>query len=120
MTNGQIAGVELTATAQDDAGGALVYGGPNTDGLENVDVNGNAGVEVSNDGFIVQAAALSAVKAYTVESDPLSSGLVIPGARLEYTITVSNAPLSALAENVVISDAIAPTPARQLSRVRLP
>ena len=36
----------------------------------------------------------------------LGSGLPIPGARIEYTIIVSNDPAGATADNVVISDAI--------------
>jgi len=110
LLNGQVAGVELTATAF-EAGGAglgavLNYGGGNTDALENVDANGNGGVQIAVDGFIVEAAALSATKSSIVVSDPLGSGLVIPGAVLQYEIVVSNAAGSQAASNVVISDTI--------------
>ncbi|MDJ0749208.1 MAG: hypothetical protein QNJ11_06970 [Woeseiaceae bacterium] len=106
LVNGAIAGLEVTATALADDGTALAYGVANTDGLENVDVNGNDGIVVSNDGFEVNAASLSAAKSYTVEDDPLSSGLAIPGARLRYEIEVTNAAGSATATNIVITDAI--------------
>ena len=106
LADGAVAGLEVTATALADDGTGLVYGGGNTDGLENVDVNDNGGIVVSNDGFEVNAASLNAAKSYTVESDPLSSGLAIPGARLRYEIEVTNATDAALAQNVVITDTI--------------
>ena len=112
LTNGQIAGVDLTATAREAGaaglGAVLTYNVANTDGLENVDANGAGGVRVSTDGFLVEAAALSAVKSYTVESDPLTSGLAIPGAILQYEIVVSNAAGSSDAVNVIVSDTIDP------------
>ncbi len=108
MTDGQIAGAELTATAQDTAGAALVYGAPNTDGLENVDVNGNAGVEVSVDGFIVDAAALGVAKIVSIISGDLGTGLMLPGVVLQYEIAVTNAAGAADATDVIVSDAIDP------------
>lgn len=113
MTNGQIAGVELTATAEDTAGGALAYGVANDDTLQNVDVNDPDGslnidgVRVSNDGFIVEAADLTVVKTVTLIDGDLGSGLMIPGVRLQYDIVVTNAASSATADAVVISDSIA-------------
>lgn len=110
MLNGQIAGVQLTATAFEPGGAglgaALAYSAVNTDGLENVDPNGADGVRLSVDGFIVEAAALTAAKSYTVVSDPLGGNLAIPGAILQYEIVVSNAAGASDAVNVVVSDTI--------------
>ena len=106
LTDGQVAGLVVTATALDTAGGALVYGLGNDDALQNFDANGAGGVVFANDGFIVEAATLTVAKDYTVEADPLSSGLAIPGARLQYEIIITNAAGSALAEDVVLTDTI--------------
>ncbi|MDJ0709964.1 MAG: hypothetical protein QNJ14_06230 [Woeseiaceae bacterium] len=106
LVDGAVAGLEVTATALATDGSALAYGVANTDGLENVDVNGNGGVVVSNDGFIVETADLTVVKAYTVLSDPLGSGLAIPGAVIEYTVTITNASTTTDATDVSIADAL--------------
>lgn len=111
LTNGQIAGAELTATAFEAGavgiGAALAYGVANDDAsIQNVDVNGNDGVEVSVDGFLVEAANLSVAKSYTIVDGDLGSGLPIPGARLQYEIVVSNAPGASDATAIVISDLV--------------
>ena len=51
-------------------------------------------------------ADLSVVKAYTVLSDPLGSGLAIPGAVIEYTVTITNASTTTDATDVSITDAL--------------
>ncbi len=113
LLNGQIAGAELTATAVDGAGDAgtpgspFSYGDPNTAaGVETVDFNGNNGVEVAIDGFIVQTADISVAKSFTVIDDFLGGTLAIPGAEIEYTVTVSNAAGAQQATSVVISDTL--------------
>ena len=106
LVDGSVAGLQVTATALADDGTALAYGVANTDGLENVDTDGTDGVRVSNDGFIVNAAALTVAKSYSVVTDPLSSGLAIPGAVLQYEIVVSNAADAADATNIVITDVV--------------
>lgn len=111
QTDGQIAGAELTATAFEAGapgiGAALAYGVANDDAtVQNVDVNGNDGVEVAIDGFIVETADLSVVKAYTIIDGDLGSALPIPGARLQYEIVVSNAAGGSDATDIVISDLI--------------
>lgn len=111
LLNGQIAGAELTATAYEAGapglGTALDWVTAPTDGVvDNVDVNGNNGVEVSVDGFLVNAADLSVVKGYTIVDGDLGSGLPIPGARLQYEIVVSNAAGASTATNIVVSDLI--------------
>jgi len=108
MTDGQIAGVELTSTALDSAGAALAYGVANDDGLQNVDVNGNDGVASDNDGFIVQSASLTVVKSVSIIDGDLGTGLLLPGVRLQYDIVVTNAAGGADADNVSITDTIDP------------
>jgi len=112
FTDGLIAGVELTATAF-EAGGAglgaaLSYGDPNVDGtVENVDANGANGVQVSVDGFQVFTADLTVTKAYSVIGGDLGSGLPIPGATIEYTVTIENTSTSGTsADNVVVTDTL--------------
>jgi len=113
LLNGQVAGLDLSATAAEP-------GVPGTEGAAlvnttNVDANidnvfadaGNDGVELATDGFIVQAAALTVAKSFAIIDGDLGSGLPIPGARIEYTIVVSNDAAGATAENVVVSDTIA-------------
>lgn len=111
LTNGQIAGAELTATAfaagAAGIGAPLVFGVANDDTtIENVDVNGNDGVEVAVDGFLVEAADLSAAKIYTIIDGDLGSNSPIPGARLQYEIVVSNAAGASDATNIVVSDLV--------------
>lgn len=111
LTAGQIAGAELTATAFEAGaagiGAALDWVTAPTDAVvDNVDVNGNNGVEVAVDGFLVNAADLSVVKDYTIIDGDLGSGLPIPGARLQYEIVVSNAAGASDATDIVISDLI--------------
>ena len=111
LTNGQIVGAELTATAYEAGGGGLGAAldwtsAPTDTVVDNVDVNGNDGVEVSVDGFIVNAANLTVVKDYSVIDGDLGTGLPLPGARLEYEIIISNAAGASDATNVVVSDLI--------------
>lgn len=119
MLNGQVAGVQLDATAREPATsgtGVLAVGGPNGDlTVENVFADAdNDGVEVNTDGFNVVSAALVVTKSYVVIDDGLlpapNSGLPIPGATVEYTILIEN--LDALpvvaedADLVVMTDVI--------------
>lgn len=114
MLNGEIAGAELTATAVDPAGtsaspGApLPYGVANGDmTIENVAANlSGGGVEVTTDGFIVEAANLSVSKTYTVVGDDLGSGLPIPGAIVRYEIVISNGVGAEDAEGIVVTDVL--------------
>jgi len=114
MTNGQIAGVDLTVVgAEGGAPGAegtpLVDGaGANTDlGVENVFADaGNDNTESAQDGFIVASADLAVVKAYTVVAGDLGSGLPIPGATIQYVITIVNSSLTTAADPVQIGDVL--------------
>lgn len=113
LANGEIAGAELTATAVDGSGnagaqgGAFSYGVANTaGGVETVDFNGNNGVQVAIDGFVVQTADISVAKSFTVIDDFLGGNLAIPGAEIEYTVTVANAAGAQTATSVVVSDTL--------------
>ncbi len=97
LLNGDIAGIQISATAAEPGaasteGAALVDGVANTDlGIENVFADaGNDGVESQTDGFNVVTASIAVTKSYAVIANDLGSGLPIPGATVEYTITVVN------------------------------
>jgi uncharacterized repeat protein (TIGR01451 family) len=72
-----------------------------------VDTDRNA-TETALDQFAVQSAALSVTKAQTVLSDGFSATnpRAIPGALVEYTITVANSSTTTAADAVAISDPI--------------
>ena len=96
LINGNIAGIQIDATAA-EPGTATVEGAAlvevaNTDaGIENVFADaGTDGVESQTDGFNVITASLAVTKAYAVIAGDLGSGLPIPGATVEYTISVVN------------------------------
>ena len=69
------------------------------------DAGGNA-TESDVDGFLFQAAQLSITKAQAVIFDPFGSGLAVPGARIEYTITIDNSGGAAAATSISIADSI--------------
>ncbi len=113
MVNAEVAGVELTATAAEPGtsgteGGALAYGVANNDAtIENVAANNaGGGVEVASDGFVVVSAGLSVAKAYAVIDDGFGGTLPIPGAEVEYTITIVNSSTTTPADSVVITDTL--------------
>ncbi|MFN3451665.1 MAG: hypothetical protein ACK4ZE_05860 [Sphingorhabdus sp.] len=122
-TNGQIAGVQLTATARETTGGAITAVDDSTaNGANTVEtifadtvktgVGGASaardGIDVATDDFTVSAAALSVFKSSRVVSDGVSASAFksIPGAVVEYCISVANAPLAATATNITISDLV--------------
>lgn len=124
--DGDIAGVSLQATARDGGVGstqgavstALDNTQANTLGVDNVfgDVAGTANNDVAGDGkhsdsdaYLVAAATITVTKSSTVISDPVnntSNPKAIPGAVIEYCISVINASISTAASNVVVSDGI--------------
>ncbi len=112
LANLDIAGIQLSATAA--LGGAPLTetaGADRTDEIDNVFVNGataGSAVETDNDGFSVTAAELAATKASVTVEDPISGTTdpkPIPGAFVEYSITVANTGTET-ATNVVIDDTI--------------
>ena len=112
LLDGQIDGIEIAATAAEPATvglGADLTEDPDTaGGIENVFADladGNGGVEVQSDGFIVVTAALTVTKSYAVIAGSLGSDLAIPGATVEYTITVVNSSATD-AVDIVVTDSI--------------
>jgi len=69
------------------------------------DLSGNA-TEVWSDGFIVDSAELVITKVAAVFSAPFGSDKAIPGAIIEYTVTIDNMAGDSVATNVSISDVI--------------
>jgi uncharacterized repeat protein (TIGR01451 family) len=125
-TNGQVAGVTLTGTAQ-ASGAAGTQGanlaataGANTAGVDTVlaDAAGLAG-DVASDGrssddddYTVSAPLMSVFKTSRVISDPINGTTnpkMIPGAVVEYCLIAVNATGGATATNVALSD---PLPAQ--------
>lgn len=122
LVNGDIAGVELFATAADPTGapGALLtesatWDAANIDNvfanLSGADTAGNA-TESDLDGYIVEAPQLVINKAAAVISDPINGATpaarAIPGAIIEYTVTIDNSAGDDSADAVSIVDDIDP------------
>ncbi|MEA3012310.1 MAG: hypothetical protein QOD42_855 [Sphingomonadales bacterium] len=124
-STGDIAGVRLTGTAAEATAagslGAVVTqtAGANTAGVDTVFADTSAGNNTARDGihfdeddYTIFAAALTAVKTSRVISDPLNGATnpkLIPGAVVEYCITVANGSGGAAAANVAISDTLPAT-----------
>ena len=112
-TNGQIGGVTATATALNSNGTAIVA---STDADANVAGvvetifadTGRDGIEAADDDYTVAAAVLDVVKISRVVSDGVSATnpKAIPGAVVEYCISVNNASGAATASNINISDVV--------------
>ncbi len=119
---GDVAAVTLTATAREGGtggsqGAAITEtAGANSAGVDTVfaDVAGATdglrdGAHSAKDDYTVSAANLTVAKLSYVISDPFNGTTnpkMIPGATVEYCITVSNAAGSATATNVGISDTL--------------
>lgn len=120
LTTGDIASIVLTATARANdngtgLGSVLTQDTSNTAGVDTIFAD-EAGATDSDrdaahsaiDDYIVFAAALTATKTSTIiaGSGIFEAGAAIPGATVEYCITVTNASGGAAADNVVISDTL--------------
>lgn len=121
VVNGDIANVDLEVTAA-DAGVASTLGPDTTDDAGNADdtalvqnvlAEGGAlgdGVLNVQHGFQVESAALVISKVATLISDPFNGTGVdrkaIPGAVVEYVITIDNSAGTSIATNVVVTDAL--------------
>jgi len=121
-STGDVAGVRLTGTASEaTAAGSLgatvtQTAGANTAGVDTVfadtAVGGNTardGIHFDEDDYTILAANLTATKTSRVISDPLNGTTnpkLIPGAVVEYCISVANAAGSASAANVALSDTL--------------
>ncbi len=118
VSNGNIAGVTVTAVALDSAGAALTNDSGAADiatgagAVQNVFADtDNNNSEAANSGYIVEAALLTVTKLSRVVSDPVTTAAggtnpkAIPGAIVEYCIVVSNASTaSGTATGVNVSD----------------
>jgi uncharacterized repeat protein (TIGR01451 family) len=115
VANGSVAAVRLTASAR-EGGAAASQGAAITedtganqeDAVDTVFADtGRDNSEAALDDYTVGAASLTVVKTSTVISDPINSTTnpkMIPGAVVEYCITVANAGGASTATNVSITD----------------
>ena len=120
-----VAAVTLTATGREGGtaatqGIALVQtSGANTSGMDTVFADAAGATDAARDAsysakddYTVLAAALTVVKASRIVSDPfngVTNPKMIPGATIEYCISVANAAGSADATNVALSDVLPTT-----------
>ena len=126
-TNGQVANVSATATALNSNGSAITGAGAaaadaTVNGAGTVETifadvakSGNGGTSVARDGidvatddYTVSAAVLSVFKSSRIISDGVSTAnfKAIPGAVVEYCISVANAAGAASATNIAIRDVV--------------
>lgn len=111
--NGDAANVNLAAVTNDAGSSAstptVATVGADTAGVDVVfGDTGNDGVEADDDSYLVDAANLSVTKTSAVISDPFNGTTdpkAIPGALMEYTVTVNNTGGIA-ADNVRITDVL--------------
>ncbi len=113
MTNGQVAGVQIDVNGREGGTGGLgaVLDDTTDDPalVDNVFANGAGGnLEIAQDGFLVVSADLTATKVANIFAGDLGSGLPIPGATIEYVITLANASPDSAATAVSLSDLISP------------
>jgi uncharacterized repeat protein (TIGR01451 family) len=122
-TNGQVANVSATATALNSDGSpitaatdATVNGAGTVETIfADVAKSGNGGtsaardgIDVATDDYTVSAAVLSVFKSSRIVSDGVSASnfKAVPGAVVEYCISVANAAGAATATNVAIRDVV--------------
>jgi uncharacterized repeat protein (TIGR01451 family) len=125
LVTGDAAGIRLRATASEaTAAGSLGStvtqdnGANNKDAVDTVfadeDTDGNVardGMHFDEDDYVILAASIVAIKTSQVISDPLNlttNPKMIPGAVVEYCISVTNGASSATATGVNVSDALPP------------
>lgn len=124
LATGAVAAITLTATAEaggtaSSEGAALTAtSGANTAGMDTVfaDAIGAATGDVARDGkhsakddYTILAASLTALKRSKIISDPVngaSNPKFIPGATIEYCISIANAAGSATATNITATDVL--------------
>jgi uncharacterized repeat protein (TIGR01451 family) len=115
LLNGNFVNVRLQAqTAEPDDGAATLtvesagVNDPTTIEVVFADSDGEDGLESDADQFAIQSAALIVTKAQEVLDDGFGSASprAIPGATVEYTITIENDSATTAADAVSISDAV--------------
>lgn len=118
LDNADRAAVRLTATAREDNGGStlgntLTEATSNTAGMDTLFADAAGAFDSARDAaysaaddFVVLTATLSATKSSTILSNGanFNTGTAIPGATIEYCITVANAAGGATATDLTISD----------------
>lgn len=110
QTNGQVAGVTMTATALNVDGSAIVAStdsDANTAGIETIFADsGRNGIESDGDDYTLAAPNLTVTKLSRVISDGVSASnfKAVPGAVVEYCIVVTNGAGAATATNVAVAD----------------
>lgn len=135
-TNGQVAGVSLSAAALNSNGTAITAATDATvNGAGTVETifadtakSGNGGtsaardgIDVATDDYTVSAAVLSVFKTSRIISDGVSSSNFksVPGAVVEYCISVANAAGGATATNISISDLVPTNTTYQAGTIRV-
>ncbi|MBA4306459.1 MAG: hypothetical protein C0429_06945 [Sphingopyxis sp.] len=135
-TNGQVAGVSLSATALNSNGTAITAATDSTvNGAGTVETifadtakSGNGGtsaardgIDVATDDYTVAAAVLSVFKTSRIISDGVSSSNFksVAGAVVEYCISVANAAGGATATNISISDLVPTNTTYQAGTIRV-
>jgi len=124
LATGAVADVRLTATAYEataagSLGAIVTQTGTATAGVDTVFADtiagGNTardGISFASDDYTISAASLTATKVSRIISDPFNGTTnpkLIPGAVVEYCITVANGSGSASATSVAISDTLPTT-----------
>jgi hypothetical protein len=108
-TNGQTANIQLDATAINPADSNPWASTGGADGAMTVETVVRNGTANATNGFVIASAALSVSKLSRVVSDPVnltSNPKAIPGAIMEYEITVTNAVGAQTATVTSISDPV--------------
>lgn len=117
VADGDIAAVTLTATAKEDDNGTalgsdLTEATSNTSGVDTIFADGTGATDGSRDAafsatddYVVVTATLAATKTSKIVAGDYSTGTAIPGATIEYCISVSNSG-SAAATSINISDTL--------------
>ncbi len=116
-TNTQIAAVTLTATAKEADNGTaigsnLTQASSNTAGVDTIFADGAGASDAARDAafsatddYVVLTATLTATKTSTVVAGDFGTGAAIPGATVQYCISVSNSG-GASATGVAITDTL--------------
>lgn len=122
FSNGDIASYHLEATARDSAGTPGAALTADTDGdtagtVEDEFADAAGSNDSANDAkhsnyqdYKITTAEISISKTSAVVYDPVNNvtnPIAIPGARIEYTITVSNGGTGSTATNVIVTDSLA-------------
>lgn len=102
-------GSTLTQTAGADTAGTVDIVFADAQGTDTVNDIARDSKHSGDSDYIIAAAALTVTKSSAVISDPSNSTTnpkAIPGAIIEYTITVANASATATATNITVTDSL--------------